>query len=285
MQRLSGSSYRQRTKLWPAPGSRHRRSDAAQLSKKAAVAKNSSTDVKLVPSFLAYVVGTLIAWLLCFGHWSWRKDVGEGERIDEMLADGRRLLAVFWHGKYFPLFSLLAGRNACIFTTPCFRGEVVAEICRRFGYECYSVPAVGGKSARAAMYDVLSTRNAAAFAVDGPLGPNHRIKRGALDIAADLGFSLLPVSASARHRQVLHRRWDRREIPLPFTRVALTVGEPITISSPRAGRDIPHLKRQLHDALQVLGQRAEDKVGLSATTISRRDFLAPTVNKREGGRP
>lgn len=211
-----------------------------------------------ISALCAKAVGRLIAWSLRLGFWSWRKDTGESARIDALLADGKRLLAVFWHGKYLPLFPLLAGRKASIFTTPCFRGRIVAEICRQFGYNCHFVPSAGGKPARAAMVDAMRFSNAAAFAIDGPLGPAHKVKRGAFEISAELGFALLPVSASARRRLIFRRRWDHAEIPWPFTRVALTVGEPIEPPLPLSGGAVPGLKQRLHDALESLGQRADD---------------------------
>ena len=258
-----------------------------QVSAKVAAADATPASAPAVSSRLARAVGTLAAWIIRAEHWSWRKDVGEGERIDELLSEGKRLLAIFWHGKYLPLFPLLAGRRACIFTTPCFRGEVIAEISRRFGYECCFIPSVGGRPARAAMYEALGSGNAAAFAVDGPLGPYHRVKRGALDISADIGFTLLPVSASARQRHVVARRWDRSEIPWPFARVALTVGEPIDLSGPPGRRNIPKLKQHLHDALEELGRRADRKVGLreEVSSCPTSGVPAATLHKSEEQRP
>ena len=194
---------------------------------------------------------------------SWRKDIGEIEKLDQLLNKGERVLVVFWHGKYLPLFSLLAGRKACMFTTPSFRGAVIAETCRRFGYDCVILPAESGRRPRASIIEALRDHAAAALVVDGPLGPRHKVKRGAIDIGAQLGFSLLPVSAAARRCKIIEKRWDKREIPRMFTKVAVTVGDPIGIPSPLAPGDIPLLKKQIHDALEALGRRAAGKVQIA----------------------
>ena len=64
----------------------------------------------------------------------------------------------------------------------------------------------------------------AAFAVDGPRGPLYTAKRGALVVAERARARLVPVACAARRTWVLQRAWDRFEIPLPFTTVAIAVG-------------------------------------------------------------
>jgi lysophospholipid acyltransferase (LPLAT)-like uncharacterized protein len=70
----------------------------------------------------------------------------------------------------------------------------------------------------------------AAFAVDGPRGPNRRAKAGAARAAVRTGARLVPVGAAASSSWVLSRSWDRFEIPLPFARVSVHVGAPVDAS-------------------------------------------------------
>jgi lysophospholipid acyltransferase (LPLAT)-like uncharacterized protein len=64
----------------------------------------------------------------------------------------------------------------------------------------------------------------AAFAVDGPRGPLHAAKQGALVVAERARARLVPVACAARRTWVLQQAWDRFEIPLPFTTVVIAVG-------------------------------------------------------------
>ena len=93
----------------------------------------------------ARTVGALASWLLRGYHLSWRRDDGEVLRLDEVIASGERIFVVFWHSKYIPLFSLLSGRAACVFASESFRGKVIAEISRRFGYDCTLLPTVAAR--------------------------------------------------------------------------------------------------------------------------------------------
>ena len=210
--------------------------------------------------FAVWVTGLLVAVALRLAHATWRKDVIELEKLDTLRRAGRRVLVVFWHGKYFPLFPLLAGRQACIFSSPSFRGAVVAEVCRRFGYEGVVLPAESGRRPRAAMMEALRNTKTAALIVDGPLGPRHRVKRGALDICSQLGFVIVPVSAAGARQWVMEKRWDKREFPKPFTRVAVTVGDPIAVPSSLTPGDVQTLKKRLQDSLIGLDRRAVELV-------------------------
>ena len=93
------------------------------------------------PSRKARFLGWIWSACLRLQCATWRKHCEGLERLDRVLADGRPVLFCFWHGKYVPLFALLRGRPACVFTTQSARGEVIAEVCRRFGYACVQVPA------------------------------------------------------------------------------------------------------------------------------------------------
>lgn len=231
------------------------------------------------PSRVVRLVGFVAALVLRLRHLSWRKQGEEAGLLDRLTAEGKRYIAVCWHGKYIPLFSLLAGRRACVFASLSFRGQVIAEICRRFGYDCVLLPTNEARLSRKLIHEALRSHEAAAMAVDGPLGPYHRVKRGALDIGATLGFVLVPVSASGRRRRIMAERWDRREIPRLFTRVALTVGEPISVPSRLGAGDVSALKRQVHDALEALGRRADEMVAAGSNGAARTPALLPEGEK------
>ena len=177
------------------------------------------------------ITGTAIAALLSLWALTWRKDTSELAKLDRHLEDGEHLVAVFWHGKYFSLFALAKGRRATVVTTRSFRGDVIAHICRWFGYRPIQIEHGVETHALARLENDLSGNHAilAAIAIDGPRGPAHHPKIGALRIASDLGFRLIPISVSGSPKRIIEKRWDRHEIPLPFAKVRLAVGEPLEV--------------------------------------------------------
>ena len=213
------------------------------------------------PRLAARLAGRFFALLLRLLGATWRRRTEGLDALDGMLARGDRVLAVFWHGGYLPLFFLLAGRPARILTSRSFRGEVIAEICCRFGYDGGPIPEPAGGTALDAMRRALDGCRLAALAVDGPLGPVHVVKPGAVRLASDLAFAVLPVAAAANRSWVLARQWDRMEIPRPFTRLSLVCGEPIQIPAGLPEAEVAVWCCRLRESLEAVEQRARELVG------------------------
>ena len=226
------------------------------------------------PSRKARFLGWIWSACLRLQCATWRKHCEGLERLDRVLADGRPVLFCFWHGKYVPLFALLRGRPACVFTTQSARGEVIAEVCRRFGYACVQVPARSQGQAYEIMRRALSLHANGGIAVDGPLGPYHRVKRGAVKLASELGYLVVPASASARRKRVFRHRWDRLELPGLFTHVGLAVGEPLEVPAGLGAESAHALAVQLRTALEALDRRGEQLAGITARPADRRALRA-----------
>lgn len=226
------------------------------------------------PSHKARLLGWIWSACLRLQCATWRKHCEGLDRLDRVLADGRPVLFCFWHGKYVPLFALLRGRPACVFTTQSPRGEVIAEVCRRFGYACVQVPARSQGQAYDIMRRALSRHANGGIAVDGPLGPYHRVKRGAVKLASELGYLVVPASASARRKRVFRHRWDRLELPGLFTHVGLAVGEPLEVPAGLGAESAQALALQLRTALEALDRRGEQLAGITACPPDRRALRA-----------
>jgi len=91
-----------------------------------------------------------------------------------------------------------------------------------------------------------------ATALDAPVGPARRVKASLLCLAAEVAAEILPVSAVASPRLVLDWRWDRREIPLPLSRVRLAVGKPIAIPKGASGQELEVWQGRVADRVDEL---------------------------------
>lgn len=190
-------------------------------------------------------------------HASWRKDMRQVNRLDELLEGPTPVMVVFWHGKYFPLFALLEGRQATVIAGNSFRGDVIARLSRRFGYQVVLISAGPENGSSADLEGVLRLAHTVAVAVDGPLGPYQVVKPGLLRFASELGFAILPVSVAAAPKSVQEARWDRREWPWPFARIALSVGVPISVPSSPSRDDLAPWRDRLREALLAADREAE----------------------------
>ena len=207
------------------------------------------------------VAGVFIAVL-----WAWsgllRKNTAQLDRLDRYVAEGRQVLAVFWHGKYLPLFPLAKGKHAVVITVDSFRGRVIAAISAGFGYKPVLLPAEANTHGFSALAE-LAREGASlmALALDGPSGPYHRIRSGALHLSALHGVALAPLGVASSRRIVFGSRWDRQEAPLPFSRVVVTVGDPIELSRLGDRADVTRMEEIVRRAMDAVERQAEDMLG------------------------
>lgn len=118
-------------------------------------------------------------------------------------------------------------------------GAMLSHIFKKFG-----ITAVRGSSSRRGAQALLEMKSRAeegfnlTITPDGPRGPCYDIQHGIMSLAQVTGIPVLPVSFRIRWKISLPS-WDRFQIPLPFSRCDIQVGEPLKI-----GRDISKEERE-----------------------------------------
>jgi lysophospholipid acyltransferase (LPLAT)-like uncharacterized protein len=145
-------------------------------------------------------------------------------------------VVVFWHGTMLPVWFAFRGRNATGLVSASKDGGLLARLLRDLRIDTIrGSSSQGGKEALDAMTDA-ARRRVMLVTPDGPRGPRHVCKAGALVAAQRAGVPLVLCSAVASRATILHRSWDRFMIPHPFARVAVIIGESVMIP-PTATRE------------------------------------------------
>ncbi|MCB1033724.1 MAG: DUF374 domain-containing protein [Acidobacteria bacterium] len=206
------------------------------------------------------LLGAFWSLLLRFQAATWFLRTEGLEAFDRDLREGRPLLLAFWHGRYLPLFALLRGRDAMVFSSLSRRGRVIAEICRHCGYRCTLLADHGREDSLERMRQALAGGLAGGLAVDGPLGPRHAVKRGTIVLASEQRRIIYPASVDAARKKVLEERWDKMEVPRLLTRVALVIGEPLEVPRNLSAEDEERWQDRLHQALDEVDLRAAELV-------------------------
>jgi lysophospholipid acyltransferase (LPLAT)-like uncharacterized protein len=197
-------------------------------------------------------VGALRVW-----YATWRKDRRQFEKLDRLVAGDTPVLAVFWHGKYLPLFAMAEGRDAAVIAGNSFRGQVIAHICTSFGYRAQLIPAKHDGQSFELVLAAFKEVRLGALALDGPLGPHHSINDGTLRIASELGMAIVPISVASRPLITMANRWDKRELPLPFAKVAVAVGERVVMPARLKDSDLPLWSHRLREAMSEADMAAQ----------------------------
>ena len=178
------------------------------------------------PSRSVRLIAGVLSLLFRLAHATWQGEILGIDYILQALDRKEKVLVIFWHGKYVPLFVLLQGFEACILTTRSFRGEIIAAVCRNFGYSAVEIPDHTAVGISAILEKLAAEHNCIAIAADGPRGPYHSVKAGIIHYASQMHWVIFPASIAMRRKIICRKRWDHLEIPLFFSRVCLVLGEP-----------------------------------------------------------
>ena len=166
----------------------------------------------------------------------------------------------FWHGRILPATLFFRDRGIVVMISQNFDGEWIARIIRRFGYgTARGSTSRGGMRALVQLRRELAAGKPAGFALDGPRGPARVAQPGAVFLAGATGHPILPFHFEAS-RYWTAGRWDRTQVPKPFSRIALAVGAPLEVN----GTDeavIEQKRVELEHALTALEQKAVRSAG------------------------
>lgn len=153
------------------------------------------------------------------------------------------------------------------FTTQTFRGVVMDTMLAALDAGSVPLPAPDDAQGSARLTRELARLGAEGaspvVSPDGPLGPYRVAKPGALIVARESGLAIRPWALTASPSIRLRGRWDRQVVPLPFSRIRVVEGEPITV----APRD---RLRPLLGRLQAELDGAAARASTSGTRVRRR---------------
>ena len=174
------------------------------------------------------------------------------QAIDLIHAAGHRAVFTFWHTCIFSATWFWRRRGIVVMSSLSRDGEFVGRFIKRFGYGTSRGSSTRGSGrALALMAQCLESGLDVAFTIDGPKGPALVAKEGAVILARHTGQAILPFHITPK-RCLSLRSWDRQQIPLPFTRVAVLIGEPIYVPHGASGEEVNRCQRLLQSTLERL---------------------------------
>jgi len=175
------------------------------------------------------------------------------ESPENRMIRGEAFVVPIWHDE---LFTLIYGRSKLRLTTVVSGsrdGEYLARVLRSFG-----ISAARGSSTRGGIAALLQAvrimreeKRSCVITVDGPRGPRHVAKPGAVLLAHRVPAYIYPIRLYPE-RRFIFKSWDRFQLPLPFSKVFVVHGEPYRVTAEELTeeeleRERLELERRLHD--------------------------------------
>lgn len=161
----------------------------------------------------------------------------------QRMPPGSNAVYVVWHSKIFLSMLLLRGSRTGVFALPGWRGHFWGKLCASHGLR--SVPFLSEAQATLTFKRLLAEGSPVVLGADSPAGPAGTIKPGAVYLARKSKKPIVAMSMSFERSIRIESRWDRLEIPLPFSRATFTFGEPLDAG----GRDFADLEPRLRELL------------------------------------
>lgn len=222
------------------------------------------TFYRAITSFFAAIVAVLIA----IYESTLRIEIEGEDHLRLLSAQKKNYIVAVWHTFVTAAVFTLHHRRFCIYSdhprteayekswTHAFR-EVGLKTLRSLGFDVLDA-SLGKQSAGVLNFiKKIQGGTPAIVAPDGPHGPIYEAKPGVIYMAAKASSVVVPIGASFS-RRVVGANWDDFSLPLPFSRVAFVIGEPITPPADLGEAALAEHSKMVEETLDKLCFRANE---------------------------
>lgn len=206
---------------------------------------------------LRFRVGGLVGQALVRSLFSTIRCVREGtENYLRFREEGSPVVFAFWHAQMLPLVHHHRGEGVVVLVSEHADGEYITQIIERngFGTTARGSSTRGGVKGLKAVVRAIRNGHDVGFTADGPKGPRHEFKWGALVAAQISGAPVIPVAVGAPRAWVANS-WDKFIIPKPFSVVRIGYDPPYWIPREATEDDLVKHAAELQDTLNRMSLR------------------------------
>lgn len=175
------------------------------------------------------------------------------ERKQGREVKGTPIVLCLWHDELFPLIYLQNDLDIVCIVSESKDGAILEKLMRKLGLRTAS-----GSSRRGGLKALLQAAKMmkdgtvhGCITVDGPMGPRHKAKDGALLLAQKAHAKIVPVRLDMK-KSFKFRSWDRFQIPLPFSEVRVIFGEGFFVTEELTEKYLNECHRRLEKELNEL---------------------------------
>ncbi len=164
---------------------------------------------------------------LTLAYRAWASTIRFVETRRDRFVDAQPAITCLWHDELFPCLLIKGETSQIALVSPSQDGDYLTAIMR--GYAFRIVRGSSSRGSVGALHELISGIRDQGYGigitVDGPTGPRHKAKPGALWLAAQTGRPIVPIR-TYMSRAKRFNSWDRFQLPLPFSTMHTFYGEP-----------------------------------------------------------
>jgi lysophospholipid acyltransferase (LPLAT)-like uncharacterized protein len=189
-------------------------------------------------------------------------DLRIGPQAENLVFSGQPVIYTVWHCQL--LFPLYYVRRYCphlpslvVMASPSRDGEFIGEVARGLGFTvCFGSRRKGGVKALKQLADYFRQGYSCGLIADGSRGPARVAQKGPLYLARETQAPLVPLAVASRRKITFHS-WDRFELPLPCSRMAVLVGDPLYVGPGDRGQLLEDRRLELETRLNLLFDQSQ----------------------------
>ncbi len=179
--------------------------------------------------------------------------------VDDLSKNNQKFVAAFWHGKMLIPWYYFGKHKFSALVSKSKDGEILTRVLERWNYKVVRGSShIGGKQALELMQNMLANGFSVAITPDGPTGPQHKMKAGAVVLAKKMNVPLL-LTAVCYKKKYIFKSWDSFELPKPFSTVFVMFSEPIFVKSNLTFDETNFLLKQVEEQMIKLQKKVEAK--------------------------
>lgn len=216
---------------------------------------------KIKKSLLNFLGLNVLTFIVNLVIKTYRFDIRNDEDVKKSAKEGGKFVSAFWHGRMLIPWYINRNYNVAALVSKSKDGEILTRLLKSWSYEVVRGSShIGGKEALKIMEDKVDDGFSFAITPDGPTGPHHKMKPGAVVLAYRKQVPLFLIgTASSKH--FVFNSWDRFQVPKPFSKVVVVFSEPIYIKKDSTRDEIDKLIEVCENRLIELQEEAESIAG------------------------
>lgn len=149
--------------------------------------------------------------------------------VEELDKKKSNYVLAFWHGSMLVSWYLHRRRDLVALISKSKDGDLLSNLLKFWDYTVVRGSSTeGGEIALGILIDYAKNNKSIVITPDGPKGPRHKLKAGAVIAAKKGTIPLILMGVGFKHKKYLNS-WDKFEVPRLFTETKIIYSDPIYI--------------------------------------------------------
>lgn len=166
-------------------------------------------------------------------------------RVEGTAPQGPCILG-FWHSSMTAVWKYFAHTGSVGVTSKSNDGDLLARLLHDWNYEVIRGSSSSGGAETLESMIVCARTRPVLLTPDGPRGPIHVAKPGAVVAAHRAGVPLVFCSVRISGSYIFKKSWDRFSLPLPFSRITLLFHAPMVFTPETSREDLESALREVN---------------------------------------